>query len=188
MRDTHTGDDRRIPEDDGCVREVVEQPHSCAEQHGSRSTWISSSSPASRHCWIVWAPCTPRECAATYRSSVSGSAASRSQARADAIGRRIMTPGPRLSTKAAPRVSPRYRGAIASRASRTNVGSLSHVTRPATLTPRNGGTVSKIVNTARSSMARRRSFGSSAATTTSNAESVQRNQTGETSAEPSAHR
>ena len=36
MRDTHTGDDRRIPEDDGCVREVVQQPHSCAEQHGSQ--------------------------------------------------------------------------------------------------------------------------------------------------------
>ena len=36
MRDTHTGDDRRIPEDDGCVREVVEQPYSCAEQHGSQ--------------------------------------------------------------------------------------------------------------------------------------------------------
>ena len=30
MRDTHTGDDCRIPEDDRCVREVVEQPHSCA--------------------------------------------------------------------------------------------------------------------------------------------------------------
>jgi hypothetical protein len=30
MRDTHTGDDRRIPEDDRCVREVVEQPYSCA--------------------------------------------------------------------------------------------------------------------------------------------------------------
>src|SRR5713101_4516237 len=30
MRDTHTGGDRRIPEDDRCVREVVEQPHSCA--------------------------------------------------------------------------------------------------------------------------------------------------------------
>jgi hypothetical protein len=30
MRDTHTGDDCRIPEDDRCVREVVEQPHSYA--------------------------------------------------------------------------------------------------------------------------------------------------------------
>ena len=30
MRDTHTGDDCRIPEDGRCVREVVEQPHSCA--------------------------------------------------------------------------------------------------------------------------------------------------------------
>jgi hypothetical protein len=30
MRDTHTGDDCRIPEDDRCVREMVEQPHSCA--------------------------------------------------------------------------------------------------------------------------------------------------------------
>jgi hypothetical protein len=30
MRDTHTGDDCRIHEDDWCVREVVEQPHSCA--------------------------------------------------------------------------------------------------------------------------------------------------------------
>ena len=30
MRDTHTGDDCRIPEDDRCVRDVVEQPHSCA--------------------------------------------------------------------------------------------------------------------------------------------------------------
>ena len=30
MRDTHTDDDCRIPEDDRCVREVVEQPHSCA--------------------------------------------------------------------------------------------------------------------------------------------------------------
>jgi hypothetical protein len=118
--------------------------------------------------------------------SAGGSAASRSQARADAIGRRITTPGPRLSTKAAPRVSPRYRDAIASRASRTTIGSPSRVTRPATLTPRNGGTVSKTVNTARSSTAMRRSFESSAATTTSNAESVQRYQTGETSAEPSA--
>src|SRR4029453_3599046 len=27
----------------------------------ARSTWISSSSPASRHCWIVWAPCTPTD-------------------------------------------------------------------------------------------------------------------------------
>jgi hypothetical protein len=34
MRDTHTGDDSRIPEDDRCVREVIEQPHSVAEQHG----------------------------------------------------------------------------------------------------------------------------------------------------------
>ncbi len=34
MRDTHTGDDGRIPEDGRCVREVVEQSHSCAEQHG----------------------------------------------------------------------------------------------------------------------------------------------------------
>ena len=32
MRDTDTGDDCRIPEDDRCVREVVEQPHPCAEQ------------------------------------------------------------------------------------------------------------------------------------------------------------
>jgi len=63
------------------------------------------------------------------------------------MGRRITTPGPRLST-AAPRVSPRYRDAIASRASRTTVGSRSRVTRPATLTPRDGGTVSKTVNTA----------------------------------------
>ena len=30
MRDTHAGDDCRIPKDDRCVREVVEQPHSCA--------------------------------------------------------------------------------------------------------------------------------------------------------------
>jgi hypothetical protein len=30
MRDTHAGDDFRIPEDDRCVREVVEQPHSGA--------------------------------------------------------------------------------------------------------------------------------------------------------------
>ena len=30
MRDPHTGDDRRIPEDGRCVREVVEQPHACA--------------------------------------------------------------------------------------------------------------------------------------------------------------
>ena len=30
MRDTHTGDDCRVPEDGRCVREVVEQPHSCA--------------------------------------------------------------------------------------------------------------------------------------------------------------
>jgi hypothetical protein len=36
MRDTHTGDDCRIPEDGRRVREVVEQPHSCAEQHGSQ--------------------------------------------------------------------------------------------------------------------------------------------------------
>jgi hypothetical protein len=36
MRDTHTGDDCRIPEDDRCVREVVEQRHSCAEQHASQ--------------------------------------------------------------------------------------------------------------------------------------------------------
>ena len=36
MRDTHTGDDCRIPEDDRCVREMVEQPHPCAEQHGSQ--------------------------------------------------------------------------------------------------------------------------------------------------------
>ena len=36
MRDTHTGDDCRIPEDDRGVREVVEQPNSCAEQHGSQ--------------------------------------------------------------------------------------------------------------------------------------------------------
>ena len=35
MRDTHAGDHCRIPEDDGCVREVVEQPHPCTEQHGS---------------------------------------------------------------------------------------------------------------------------------------------------------
>jgi hypothetical protein len=35
MRDTHTGDDRWIPEDDRSVREVVEQPYACAEQHGS---------------------------------------------------------------------------------------------------------------------------------------------------------
>ena len=27
----------------------------------ARSIWISSSSPASRHCWIVWAPCTPTD-------------------------------------------------------------------------------------------------------------------------------
>jgi hypothetical protein len=31
MRHAHTGDDRRIPQDDRCVREVVEQPHSCAD-------------------------------------------------------------------------------------------------------------------------------------------------------------
>ena len=36
VRDTHTGYDRRIPEHDRRVREVVEQPHSCAEQHGSQ--------------------------------------------------------------------------------------------------------------------------------------------------------
>ena len=30
MRDTGTGDDCRIPQDGRCVREVVEQPHSCA--------------------------------------------------------------------------------------------------------------------------------------------------------------
>jgi hypothetical protein len=36
MRDTHTGDDCRIPENDRCVREVVEQPHSCAQHHGSQ--------------------------------------------------------------------------------------------------------------------------------------------------------
>ena len=35
MCDTHTGDDRWTPEDDRCGREVVEQPHPCAEQHGS---------------------------------------------------------------------------------------------------------------------------------------------------------
>jgi hypothetical protein len=35
MRDTHTGDDCRIPENGRCVRKAVEQPHSCAEQHGS---------------------------------------------------------------------------------------------------------------------------------------------------------
>src|SRR5262245_63973710 len=27
----------------------------------ARSTWISSSNPASRHCWIVLAPCTPTD-------------------------------------------------------------------------------------------------------------------------------
>jgi hypothetical protein len=27
MRDAYAGDDGRIPEDDRCVREVVEQPH-----------------------------------------------------------------------------------------------------------------------------------------------------------------
>ena len=36
MRDTHAGDDRRITEDGRYLREVVEQPHSCAEQHGSQ--------------------------------------------------------------------------------------------------------------------------------------------------------
>ena len=36
MRDTHTGDDCRIPEDDRGVREVLEQPHPSAEQHGSQ--------------------------------------------------------------------------------------------------------------------------------------------------------
>ena len=36
MRDTHTGDDSGIPEDDRCVLELVEQPHSCAKQHGSQ--------------------------------------------------------------------------------------------------------------------------------------------------------
>jgi hypothetical protein len=61
MRDTHTGDDCRIPEDDRCVREVVEQPHSAPSNTAARSMWISSSSPASRHCWIVWAPCTPTD-------------------------------------------------------------------------------------------------------------------------------
>ena len=30
MGDTHTGDDGRVPEDDRCVRELLEQPHSCA--------------------------------------------------------------------------------------------------------------------------------------------------------------
>jgi len=36
MRDAYTGDDCRIPEDDRYVREVVEQPHSCAEQERSQ--------------------------------------------------------------------------------------------------------------------------------------------------------
>jgi hypothetical protein len=36
VRDTYAGDDCRIPEDGRCVRKVVEQPHSCAEQHGSQ--------------------------------------------------------------------------------------------------------------------------------------------------------
>jgi hypothetical protein len=30
MGDAHTGDDDRVAEDDRCVRELVEQPHSCA--------------------------------------------------------------------------------------------------------------------------------------------------------------
>ncbi len=30
MRDTHTGDDFRISEEDRGSREVIEQPHSCA--------------------------------------------------------------------------------------------------------------------------------------------------------------
>jgi hypothetical protein len=36
MRDTDTRDDLRIAEDSRCVREVFEQPHSGAEQHGSQ--------------------------------------------------------------------------------------------------------------------------------------------------------
>ena len=34
MSDTHTSDDCRIPDDDRCVRKVVEQPHPFAQQHG----------------------------------------------------------------------------------------------------------------------------------------------------------
>src|SRR4029453_231481 len=36
MRDADTGEDCRIPEDDRGVREVVEQPYSSAQQHGSQ--------------------------------------------------------------------------------------------------------------------------------------------------------
>jgi hypothetical protein len=60
MRDTQTGDDCRIPEDDRCVQ-VVEQAHSAPSNTAARSMWISSSTLASRHCWIVWAPCTPTD-------------------------------------------------------------------------------------------------------------------------------
>jgi hypothetical protein len=37
-----------------CVRDVIGQPYSCTEHHGSWINVISSSSPASRHCRCVW--------------------------------------------------------------------------------------------------------------------------------------
>ena len=40
----------------------------------ARSMWISSSSPASRHCWIVWAPCTAHGLRAGGRSRSSNGA------------------------------------------------------------------------------------------------------------------
>ena len=65
MRDTHTCDDRRIPEDGRRVREVIKQRHPCAEQHRCQIDLDRVEQPGVQALWIVSAPCTATDFGAT---------------------------------------------------------------------------------------------------------------------------
>ena len=115
----------------------------------------------------------------------AGRIADRSQTRGLSQASRSKTPGVDFlsATNRAPSRAPRYRSAMAARTEPT-----SHSTNsltPRTSMPRKGRTASKTTRTHRGSRARWRSLRSPLAITTSNRSSLQRNQTGETSALPS---